>query len=125
MAFFCKQNKLTKNQIWKIIDKINLYKTSDDEYKIVHDRLHTKYSQKQIRQIIDFILDRHIELEVKFRHVELPWIIGDDSFSGLLFEIIGRGKKFYHSITSEKLKKMAEDEDFQECFFSIFCTYDE
>ena len=76
MAFFCKQNKLTKNQIWKIVDEINWYKISraelDDEYKIAHDRLHTKYSQKQIRQIIDFILDRHIELEVKFGHVELP-----------------------------------------------------
>jgi len=42
--------------------------------------------------------------------------VSDDGWYDLRADVIGRGKKFYYSITKSKLQKMALDFDFEENF---------
>jgi hypothetical protein len=42
--------------------------------------------------------------------------VGDDSWSDLIFEVVGRGERFYNAITVDKLREMANNDDYVESF---------
>ena len=46
--------------------------------------------------------------------------VGDDSWSDLVYDVVGRGEDFYNSITTDKLRKMADSGDYQESFSYCF-----
>jgi hypothetical protein len=45
--------------------------------------------------------------------------VGDDSWSDLIYDVVGRGEDFYNSITTDKLREMGNKCDFEESF--IYC----
>ena len=46
--------------------------------------------------------------------------VGDDSWSDLIYDVVGRGEDFYNSITADNLREMGNKGDFKESFFYCF-----
>ena len=114
---------MTKEQkCWKMIE--------DAKWKLDHDynRISTTWAElpsKELEMLKDFIDEKAGDLCDKF---EAHWLgqngfndgegipASDDSWSDLVYDVVGRGERFYNSITPEKLLEMANDNDYEESF---------
>lgn len=109
----------TEYELWRLIESAKW--TSDHDY----NRISKEWSElpkEDYKQLANFINKKSGELYDKF---EAAWLgsdggpgidVGDDSWSDLVYEVIGRGEMFYNSITVEKLRQMADDNDYEESF---------
>ena len=107
---------------WKTIE--------DAKWDFDHDYERIAYdwgqmSAKEFKALEEFIRNKHFELAEKFHDA---WLglddnggipLSDDSWHDLLAEIVGKGERFYNSITIEKIKEMAINNDYEECF--LYC----
>ena len=114
---------MTKEQkCWKMIE--------DAKWKLDHDyeRISTAWAElpeKEFDMLEKFINKRAEDL---FNIFEPYWLgqndfndgegipVSDDSWSDLVYDVVGRGERFYNSITAEKLLEMAENYDYKESF---------
>ncbi len=113
------KQELEEKNLWKIIEKAEWKK--DHSYDRIA-KLWSKLPKSAFEQLEKFIRNKQNSLYKKYEDAWLsdPGIdIGDDSWGDLLAEVVGRGEKFYNKITIKKLQKMADEEDFEECF--IYC----
>ena len=111
----------TEKELWRLIETANW--EDDHDY----DRIATFYKKelndKEFKELEDFARNKGADLYDKF---EQDWLgkpgisVGDDSWSDLLAEVVGRGEIFYNSITAVKLRKMVKNRDFEENFFYSF-----
>jgi hypothetical protein len=107
---------------WKAIEDAK-WDFDHDHERIAHDW--GQMSAKEFKALEEFIRNKHFELAEKFHDVwmNLPEdvYLGDDSWDDLLAEVVGRGERFYNSITADKLKEMIINNDYEECF--LYCLH--
>ena len=107
---------LTEEKCWQLIEEANWQ--LDHNY----DRIQLKYSKlsyDELKQLDKFVNKKLDELSNKYDKFWLgnPGIpVSDDGWFDLKAEVIGRGKKFYESISVEKLIQMANESDYYENF---------
>ena len=117
--------ELEKEQ-WKQIEELEWHTDkfiSDGDYRRIEEYLKNNYSYSSARQLADFVDSKVMELGKRFNNDWLgdPGIdVSDDSWGDLRNEVVGRGKKFYESITVAKLQEMANTNDYNESFGYCF-----
>jgi len=107
-----------EDEFWEIIEKVNWKKDHDynrieKELSVLPEDFRKRFSQ--------FCYGKLKELSKRF---DEDWVmhgsegiaVSDDGWYDLRADVIGRGKKFYYSITKSKLQKMALDYDYEENF---------
>ncbi len=108
--------KLTEQELWKLIESADW--KSDYDYERIQE-LFSKLPKSTFEQLSEFYGEKHSALYDKF---ESDWLgdpgipVGDDSWSDLTAEVVGRGQRFYNAITAKKLRKMAITYDYMENF---------
>ena len=108
---------LTEKQMWACIKKAEW--TKDHNYDRI-GMMFLKFIPKlDCIQLFEFIEDKQHELYNRFQKAWLgkPGIpVSDDGWSDLTWEVVGRGEKFFKSITIAKLRRMAKTGDYHENF---------
>lgn len=120
-----KEKYIPEKELWGIIEMANWAK--DNNYNRIAKEFN-KLPAHKVEKLKEFIYSKHKELNEKF---EKAWLgedggkgidVSDDGWSDLRAEVIGRGEKFYNSITKQKLQKMANHLDYTESF--LYCLHD-
>ena len=93
------------------------------KWKSDHDFKRTSHvfqeNSKEDRDIIvDVFNEKYHELEVKFGEKIIN--IGDDGWSDLRSDVIGRGRKFFEGMTQEKMQELTNERDYVESFIYSF-----
>jgi hypothetical protein len=108
---------LTEKEMWEWIEFAN-WKIDHDHERI--GKLFTSsLSILDCIQLFGYIGTCTDALDKKFKKDWLgnPGIqVSDDGWWDLRAEVVGRGEKFYNSITAKKLKQMADNNDYTENF---------
>lgn len=108
-----------EQKCWKMIE--------DAMWKFDHDyeRISFNWSElpkKEFKMLESFIESK---AEALFEKYEAAWLgqdggpginVSDDGWSDLIHDVVGRGERFYNSITVEKLREMADNDDYVESF---------
>jgi len=108
--------KKTEAELWAIIKKAGW--TKDHNYNRIKDEF-MKLPIDVRNQLEEFIHKKISEVYTKF---EKDWLgdpgfsCSDDGYSDLTAEVVGRGEKFFNSVTAKKMRTMAEDNDYHESF---------
>lgn len=114
----------TEFELWRMVDAAKW--TSDHDYERIREEW-TKLPKDDFEQLETFINKKHSELSKKFHDAWLgnddgPGIdVSDDSWMDLTAEVVGRGEMFYNHITVDKLREMADNDDYEECF--LYCLH--
>lgn len=109
--------------LWKMIEVLNWKK--DHNYRRITEEL-SVMENDTVKTLEQFVNRKAKELSKKYEPTWLgtdggPGIdVGDDSWGDLVYDVVGRGEKFYNSITPEKLIEMGNSGDFQESFCYCF-----
>lgn len=114
-----------EKQLWELIEKANW--KADHNYKRIQEEF-KQLPTEQLTELKAFARQKQGQLMKKFREVwlgddELEYEglpVSDDGWNDLTADIVGRGQAFYESVTPGKLKKMAENDDFEENFLYSF-----
>lgn len=104
---------------WKLIERLDWSTCKDYKYLA---KLLEKMDRPDYLELQDFVKEKMDILDDTYREHWLgnPGIaVGDDGWSDLRAEVIGRGRKFYEEITLKKLQTMADTGDYTESF--IYC----
>lgn len=110
-----------EDQYWKQIEELEWSK--DHDYKRIEQYLTDNLGVVKSSELANFVADMQDDLMARFYNDWLgdPGIeVGDDGWNDLTAEVVGRGKKFYKSITVPKLQKMAINRDYHENFCYSF-----
>jgi len=107
---------------WNIIEKVNWKKDGNDNR--IKNEL-SKLPKDTINKLRYFCYSKMAELSKKFdeewlKHGSEGIEASDDGWYDIRAEVVGRGKKFYYSITKSKLQKMAIALDYKENFLYSF-----
>jgi hypothetical protein len=109
--------------LWKMIEVIGWKK--DHNYNRIKGEL-SVMEPDTVKELEQFVNKKARELSKKY---EAAWLgndggpgidVGDDSWSDLVYDVVGRGEAFYNSITTEKLREMGNSYDFAESFCYCF-----
>ena len=109
--------------LWKTIEDVNWKK--DHNYNRIKEEL-LLIEPNTLNQLKQFVHKKAKELNKKYQQTWLgtdggPGInVGDDSWNDLIYDIVGRGEKFYNSITEDKLREIGNSLDFEESFCYSF-----
>jgi hypothetical protein len=109
--------------LWKMIEVIGWKK--DHNYYRIKEEL-SVMEPDTVKELKQFVDTKARELRKKYEEAWLgrdggPGIdVGDDSWSDLVYDVVGRGEEFYNSITTEKLREMGNSYDFAESFCYCF-----
>ena len=114
-----------EDQYWKQIEELEWSK--DHDYKRIEQYLIDNFTAVESVDLMKFTADMQDDLMARFHNdwLEDPGIeVSDDGWNDLTAEVVGRGKKFYKSITVPKLQKMVINGDYHENFcYSFQFTY--
>jgi hypothetical protein len=108
-------------QLWELIESFEWVK--DHDYERIGE-ICKNLPKDDFKNLEDFICKKINLLHKKF---DKDWLgnpgidCGDDSWGDLLAEVVGRGENFYKSITSDKLRDMVNNDDYEECF--TYCLH--
>lgn len=111
--------KITNNKeniLWNIIKESKW--GSDHDYERIQN-IWRGLPKDIFKELEEFVEEKYSILYKKYKDnwLHSPGIeLGDDSWSDLLYEIVGRGKEFYYSISLDKIQQMVNENDFEECF---------
>ena len=115
-----------EDQYWKQIEELEWSK--DHDYKRIEQYLIDNFTAVESVDLMKFTADKQDDLMARFHNDWLadPGIeVSDDGWGDLTAEVVGRGKKFYESITVKKLQEMAINRDYYESFsYSFQFTYE-
>ena len=115
-----------EDQYWKQIEELEWSK--DHDYKRIEQYLIDNFTAVESVDLMKFTADMQDDLMDRFHNDWLadPGIaVSDDGWGDLTAEVVGRGKKFYESITVPKLQKMVINGDYHENFcYSFQFTYE-
>jgi hypothetical protein len=112
----------TEKELWTIIEQAN-WKSDHSYYRIEAEW--SKLDKNTYKQLVEFISEKANELKQKY---EDAWLgndgsegidVSDDGWMDLTAEVVGRGEEFFNSITADKLRRMADEHDYKECF--LYC----
>jgi hypothetical protein len=109
------ENKeLTEKELWALIKKANWKK--DHDYNRIQKEF-MAFGEEAFEQLRNFVHNKITYIRNKYEQDWLKSIrVSDDGWDDLCAEIVGRGEKFYTSITVPKMIKMVEDNDYHESF---------
>jgi hypothetical protein len=113
----------TEQENWGMIE--NLKWKSDHDYDRISSEL-SNLNDDMFQELKCFVNNKARELSKKYHDAWLGldggpgFDIGDDSWSDLIYDVVGRGENFYNSITTNKLREMATNDDYQESFCYCF-----
>jgi hypothetical protein len=108
---------------WKLIETTNW--KSDHSFKRIETEL-SSLDNITFEELEEFV---HEKASLLFEKYEDAWLgrdggsgfdVSDDSWSDLVYDVVGRGEEFYNSITADKLREMADNDDYQESFSYCF-----
>jgi len=113
-----------EQKCWKLIE--------DAKWKLDHDynrisRDWAEMSDKEFKALKLFINEKVNALAEKY---EAAWLgqdggpgikVGDDGWSDLIYDVVGRGERFYNSVTADQLREMAKNDDYEESF--AYCLH--
>jgi hypothetical protein len=107
---------------WNIIEKLNWKK--DGNYNRIKNEL-SELPKDTTKKLREFCYNKLDELSNRFdsewlKHGSEGIDASDDGWYDIRAEVVGRGKKFYYSITKSKLQKMAIALDYKENFLYSF-----
>ncbi len=114
----------TEKELWEIIEKANW--KSDHSYKRIMEEW-SKLDEDTSKQLEKFV-DRKVS--ILSNDYENAWLnrdgkgginVSDDGWMDLTADVVGRGEQFYNDITADKLRKMADENDYMECF--LYCLH--
>ena len=108
-----------EQKCWKLIE--------DAKWDFDHDYERISFNWSELNKSTFNMLETFIEEKAAalFEKYEAAWLgqdggpgidVSDDSWSDLVYEVVGRGERFYNAITVEKLREMADEDDYQESF---------
>jgi len=101
--------------LWKFV--------AESKWKSDHNYERTSHvfqenSEENRNIIVDVFNEKCQELEDKFGKDITN--VGDDGWSDLRADVIGRGEKFFNSMTQKKIQSLANDRDYVESFSYSF-----
>ena len=102
-------------RLWNQVEELNWQ--SDGDYRRIEEFLKNRYNFNSAKELAEFVDAKADELHRKFAKAWLgdPGIAcSDDSWSDLRYEVVGRGREFFESITVSKLQEMADNYDYRE-----------
>jgi len=108
-----------EQKCWKMIE--DAMWTFDHDYERISHNW-SELSKKEFKMLETFVENKASSL---FEKYEAAWLgqdggkginASDDSWSDLIFEVVGRGERFYDAITADKLREMADNDDYVESF---------
>ena len=111
---------MTREQkCWKLIE--------DAKWKFDHDYERISFYWSELPKntfdtLSEFICEKVVTLMDQYEDIWLSkdnykeLYISDDEWSDLIYDVVGRGERFYNSITAEKLREMIENDDYEESF---------
>lgn len=102
------------DNFWEVIAELKW----DGNFKRCKQELLKKYSKPDVEEFEKFVRDLTTDLDKRFKHYAIP--CGDDGWSDIRAEVVGRGQEFFENITVTKLHLMAIDTDYHESFIYIF-----
>jgi hypothetical protein len=114
----------TEKELWEIIEQANW--KSDHSYKRIIGEW-SKLDEDTFKQLEKFV-DR--KASILSNDYENAWLnrdgngginVSDDGWMDLTADVVGRGEQFYNDITADKLRKMADEDDYKECF--LYCLH--
>ncbi len=108
-----------EQKCWKMIE--------DAKWIFDHDYERISFDWSELPKKEFKMLETFIEAKATalFEKYEAAWLgqdggpgidASDDSWSDLIFEVVGRGERFYDAITVDKLREMAINDDYKESF---------
>jgi len=108
-----------EQKCWKMIEDAKW--TFDHDYeRIISDW--SELPKREFNMLKTFI---EVKAAVLFEKYHEAWLgqdggpgikVSDDSWGDLIFEVVGRGERFYDAITVDKLREMADNNDYRESF---------
>ena len=110
---------MTEKELWKLVEDCNW--SLDHDYDRIRVEL-SKLPSDVVELFDEFINDKH---NILYERFEKDWLgnpgidCSDDGFMDLRAEVVGRGEKFYNSITTDKLREMCANRDYYECFLYV------
>ena len=110
------ETEKTESFMWGLIEKADW--TKDHDFNRIQKEFQ-KLPKDILEQLKDFAHGKVRELYERF---EKDWLAdpgiqcSDDGWSDLTAEVVGRGEKFFKTITVKKLQKMALTLDYHENF---------
>jgi len=114
----------TENELWEIIEKAN-WKSDHDYNRIVKEW--SNLDEDAFVQLARFI---NAKASILMHDYEEAWLdrdgnggigVSDDGWMDLTADVVGRGEQFYNDVTADKLRKMADENDYKECF--LYCLH--
>jgi hypothetical protein len=99
-----------EKRIWGWIKALGWKKHHDKQF--VKEFMTQYFIPSERRDLQQFV---HYKIDDLYNRSDLYMDLLDDDDEGLftlLAEVVGRGKKFYDSVTAEELKKLADDNNF-------------
>jgi len=109
------------NRLWKQVEELNWQ--SDGDYCRIEEFIKNRYNMNSAKELSAFVDSKAAELGREFEKAWLgdPGIAcSDDSWGDLRYEVVGRGREFFETITVGKLQEMADNNDYQESFSYSF-----
>ncbi len=114
---------INESKNWKLIEDLKW--KSDHDYDRIGLEL-SNLEKDNFQELKSFVDKKASELAKKYHDAWLGYNdgggfdVGDDSWSDLVYDVVGRGEKFFNSITADKLREMASNSDYEESFCYCF-----
>jgi len=114
----------TEKEFWTIIEQANWQSDHNDD-RIVEEW--SKLDDDTFKQLEKFIGEK---TSILYNNYKNAWLnkdgkggidVSDDGWTDLTAEVVGRGENFYNNITADKLREMADEHDYKECF--LYCLH--
>lgn len=108
---------------WELIESVKW--KSDHSYKRIEEELRS-LDNDTFEGLKNFV---HEKASLLARTYQNAWLgrdggpgidVSDDSWSDLVYDVVGRGEEFYNTITVDKLREIADDCDYEESFSYCF-----
>jgi hypothetical protein len=100
---------------WKFVEEAS-WKKDHNYARTSH--VFQENSEEDRNIIVDVFNEKCQELEVKFG--EKITNVGDDGWSDIRADVIGRGESFFNSMTQKKMQELADTLDYEESFSYSF-----
>lgn len=108
---------------WELIEATKW--KSDHSYRRIEVEL-SSLDDKTFKELKEFVHEKAKTLSKIYHDAWLGrdggsgFDVSDDSWSDLVYDVVGRGEDFYNSVTADKLREMASNDDYQESFSYCF-----
>jgi hypothetical protein len=110
---------MNEKKCWQLIEAARW--KLDHSYKRISNEW-SELSDDDFKTLKEFI---HSKAGLLSRTYQDAWLgrdggpgidVGDDSWSDLVYDVVGRGEEFYNTVTVEQLREIADNCDYEESF---------